>query len=128
MLRSVRRASVPGSKGSTTFSSALVHRRAPLRHYHRGRVGVAGTISLSDQTTALGWTTEIKHEDGRFQVWISTGKSSHVDASPARFDLNMLGNFIRRCWQDLSLFLTPGTGEFPLRLRYSVRSSRREMF
>lgn len=33
------------------------------------------------------------------------GRKSHVDASPARFDLNMLGNFIRRCWQDLSLFL-----------------------
>lgn len=37
-------------------------------------------------------------------------RSSHVDASPARFDLNMLENFIRHCWLDLSLFLTPGTG------------------
>lgn len=33
------------------------------------------------------------------------GRKSHADASPARFDSNMLGNFIRRCWQDWSLFL-----------------------
>lgn len=45
-----------------------------------------------------------------FECGWRRGRNSHVDASPARFDSSMLGNFIRCCWQDLSSFLRPGTG------------------
>lgn len=45
-----------------------------------------------------------------FECGWRRGRNSHVHASPARFDSSMLGNFIRRCWQDLSSFSRPGTG------------------
>lgn len=52
------------SKGSATLSSALVYRSTPSQHYHREGAGVADAISLSDQTTALGWIAGIKYLNG----------------------------------------------------------------
>lgn len=86
------------------LSSALVHRSTPSQHYHRGRASVAGAISISDQTTALGWIAgdQISKMDSlNSRQWC--GRNSQTDTSSARFDLNMLRNFIRHNWQEFNL-------------------------
>lgn len=72
VLRSVRAAPTAGLKGKR---GVLQRTGAPARTF-AALSQRESHLPGADQTTALGWTPEIKPGDGRFQAWAAAEKLS----------------------------------------------------
>lgn len=91
--RSARRAPAPCSKGSGAFPSALVHRGAPLRRYHRGRAGVARAIA--PRSNHCSWVDDCDQT----RRW--TVSSVGGGAGETLTWTQVLPGLIRACWEIL---------------------------